>query len=123
MTALTGLWPTTQWGKSPLVDKLPGMAVALAAELGEDLPDGVVLSSAAGAHNGQLDETVTSEDGIAVRRTVAPNRARETLILPFSDTGRQHVETWLLLASAESDWLDWALGEAGVGPVAEIFAT
>lgn len=122
LTAFTGLWSTTEWGRGELADKLPSMAAVLAAELGEDVPDGVVLSSAAGGSNGQPDETVTTSDGIAVRRAIAPGRGRETLIIPFTDAGREHVEAWLLLTNAESDWLNWGLGQAGLGSVAEVFA-
>lgn len=123
VTALTGLWATTEWGLAALVDKLPSMAAALAHELGANVPDGVVLSSAAGRSNGQADEIVTSHDGIAVRRAIAPGRGRETLILPFTDAGREHVALWLLLTNAESDWLDWALGEVGLGSVSDVFGT
>jgi hypothetical protein len=68
-TALTGLWPTTQWGRAPLTEKLPSLAAALAAELGDDLPDGIVVTSAAGLHNGEPDETVVSR-----RHRRAPRR-------------------------------------------------
>jgi hypothetical protein len=121
LTALTGLWPTTQWGRAPLADKLASMADALAAELGDDVPDGIVLSSAAGLHNNESDETVSSTGGIAARRAIAPLRGRETLIMPFSGAGRADADVWLDLVDAERDWLDWALGEVGLGSVSATF--
>jgi hypothetical protein len=124
LTTFTGLWATTPWGLSPLAEKLPVMAEALAAELGGDVPAGIVLSSAAGLHNGEPDETVTDADyGIAARRAVAPVRGREAIIMPFSKEGHEQVDEWLQLVDAERDWLDWALAEVGLGTAAEIFAS
>ena len=122
MTAFTGLWPFTQWGRAPLADKLPSMAGALRATLGGHVPDGIVLSSAAGLGGGTPDETVAAPQGTAVRRLIAPARARETLIMPFSRRGHDTAAYWLELADAEQDWLDWALVDAGLRPLAETFA-
>jgi hypothetical protein len=121
MTAFTGLWPSTQWGRAPPADKLPSMAPVLRAQLGGDMPDGIVLSSAAGLAGGATDETVAAPQGIAVRRLIAPARARETLIMPFSRRGHDAAASWLALADAEQDWLDWALVDAGLRPLAEMF--
>lgn len=121
LTALTGLWNTTQWGRGSLAEKLSSMAAALGNELGQDVIDGIVLSSAAGYGYGQPDESVTARQGIAARRAIAPLRARETLVMPFTAVGRKQTHAWLELVDAESDWLDWALRETGLGSVSSIF--
>ncbi len=123
VTALTGLWAFTEWGRSPLEEKLPVMASALAAALGDTRPEGIVLTSAAGVALGGVScETVRGRSGIGLRRAIHPLRARETLVMPFHPAARLGSEDWLALNDAEAGWLDWALQQRCLPPVSE-FAT
>jgi hypothetical protein len=122
ITALTGLWPMTPWGRAPLAEKLELMTDALTAGLGATPPIGIVLSSAAGLAGAATDEIVVAANGVAARRLVAPLRARETLIMPFAHRGDEATGYWLSLVDSECDWLAWALAEAGLASVEEIFA-
>jgi hypothetical protein len=120
---LTGLWPMTKWGQAPLARKLETMATWLTDELGDTRPDGIVVSSAAALYPGRvIVETVRSEYGIGVRRAIEPLRARETLVIPLRAEGEQAADCWLALADAESDYLDWALRDAGLPGAEDIFA-
>lgn len=116
---LTGIWPLTPWGVSPLRDKLSLIHDALAAS--GNTPPGIVLSSAAGRYDGTVDEETVRLDprAAAVRRAVSPGRARETLVIAFS-THPAEVDTWIALADAERDWLPWAMGRHGLPSWAEI---
>src|SRR4051812_16584435 len=78
---LTGIWPMTPWGVSPLREKLSLIRDALAAT--GNTPPGIVLSSAAGRYNGTVDEETVrlGPTAAAIRRAVTPSRARETLII------------------------------------------
>ena len=97
VTALTGLWPFTSWGRDQLDCKLETMSSALAASLQDRCPAGIVLTSAAGlAPEGTPEEVVRSEAGIALRTAAPPLRARESLILPFSEPSHRG-EDWLAL--------------------------
>jgi hypothetical protein len=122
VTALTGLWPFTSWGRSPLDSKLPVMSAALAEALMDRCPAGIVLTSAAGlAPEGMTEEAVRGKAGIALRSAVQPLRARESLILPFGQESHGVEDDWLALASAESNWLSWALARRGLPSLAEVF--
>jgi hypothetical protein len=122
VTALTGLWPFTSWGRDQLDGKLERMSSVLTASLQDHCPAGIVLTSAASlAPEGTPEEVVRSEAGIALRTGVPPLRARETLILPFSEASRRGGEDWLALARVESGWLNRALAQKGLPDLQRVF--
>lgn len=123
ITLLTGIWRNTVWGRSEPSAKLSALRTALGRTVAGHSIDGVVVSSAAGHFCGDVpeDRAVTTS-GIAIRCAVAPLRARETLILPFSSRGEAEAGAWATLADAERDWLDWALELNGLPPMATLTA-
>lgn len=124
LTTLTGLWAFTPWAQSSLEEQLATMTAALKTALGENKPDGIVLCSAAAMNqSGIKNETVSAEDGIALRRVVNPVRVRATLIMSFSSTGRAALPSWQALADAETDWLDWALKRRDLPSIAGLLDT
>lgn len=123
ITLVTGIWRNTAWGRSEPSAKLNALRSALRGTVAGNSIDGIVLSSAAGHFPGDVPEQrATTTSGIAIRRAVAPLRARETLILPFSSRGEAEAEAWATLADAERDWLDWALELNGLPPMATLTA-
>lgn len=120
---LTGLFAFTGWAQEPLGRKLEEMAVGLATEPDSRSPAGVVLSSAASLALGDVDEErVEAGPAVAVRRAIAPVRARETLIVPLRDDAIAAVGDWEALADAESSWLEWALLQVGLPSLGEVLA-
>ncbi len=118
---LTGMWAFTDWATQPLQRKLEDVVAALTQTLGDAAPAGVVLSSGAALYGGDVPkESVAVGSAIALRRAVAPLRARETLIVPLRSDAADSVKDWVALADAESGWLDWALARTGLPPLAEI---
>jgi hypothetical protein len=123
VTALTGLWPFTSWGRDQLDGKLETMSSALVASLQDRCPAGIVLTSAAGlAPEGTPEEVVRTQAGIALRTAAPPLRARESLILPFSEPSHRAGDDWLALARAESGWLSWALARKGLPDLPSVFS-
>lgn len=121
ITTLNGLWAFTPWAQSPLEQQLVVMTTALEDALGENKPDGIVLCSAAAMNqSGIRDESVSTKNGIAVRRVINPARARGTLIMSFTPDGRAALPSWQALTDAEADWLDWALAHQGLPSVADL---
>ncbi len=120
---LTGMWAFTPWARRPLESKLRDVAAALKQTLGDAGPAGVVLSSSATLHPGDVPEsTVVAGSAIGVRRAIAPMRARETLIVPLDRAAEPSADDWAALADAEADWLDWALTREGLPSLAEVLA-
>jgi len=123
LTTLTGLWAFTPWAQSPLEEQLATMTAALETALGENKPDGIVLCSAAGMNrSGITDQSVITENGIALRRVVNPVRTRGTLIMSLNSNGQAALSSWQALAEAETDWLDWALKRHSLPNVAELLS-
>jgi hypothetical protein len=120
VTALTGLWLFTPWGRSSLDERLAVMTSALDDALGDNKPEGIVLCSAAGLVLGATDATVDSTRGVALRRVIRPLRARETLIMGFSESARATIQQWRELVSSEPDWLEWALERHDLPTIDEI---
>jgi hypothetical protein len=111
-TVLTGLWAFTPWGSGPLADKAPTMSAALSEALGDRLPQGLVLTSAASLASGDFElETAESPAGVSLRTAVSPLRARESLVLPFTSEGAAQAARWLEVARSEERWLPWALSQ------------
>jgi hypothetical protein len=120
-TVLTGLWAFTPWGSGPLADKASTMSAALSEALGDRLPRGLVLASAAGlAPDDFNEETAESSTGVSLRTRVSPLRARESLILPFTPEGTRQAARWLDMARSEDVWLPWALSQKGLPSLDEI---
>jgi hypothetical protein len=118
---LTGMWAFTSWATQPLERKLEDVVEALTETLGGAAPAGVVLSSGAALHGGDVpEESVVVGSAVAVRRAVTPLRARETLIVPLHGNAAESAKDWVALADAEADWLDWALARQGLPPLTEI---
>jgi hypothetical protein len=123
LTTLTGLWAFTSWAQSPLEEQLAVMTTALEEALGDNKPDGIVLCSAAGMNqSGIKSESVTTKNGIALRRAINPVRVRGTLIMSFNPNGRAALPSWQTLADTEADWLDWALNNRCLPSVADLLA-
>ena len=123
LTTLTGLWAFTSWAQSPLEEQLAVMTTALEEALGDNKPDGIVLCSAAGMNqSGIKSESVTTKNGIALRRAINPVRVRGTLIMSFNPNGQAALPSWHTLADTEADWLDWALNNRGLPSVADLLA-
>lgn len=115
------MWAFTNWAAQPLQSKLEDVVAALTQTLGGAAPAGVVLSSGAALYPGDVpEETVVVGSAIALRRAVAPLRARETLIVPLLGDATDSANDWVALADAEADWLDWALGRQGLPALAKI---
>ncbi len=120
-TVLTGLWAFTPWGGGPLADKAPVMSAALSEALGNRLPPGLVLTSAASLAPEDFEEEAAERPaGIGFRTGVSPLRARESLILPFTPVGAAQAARWLEVARSEEGWLPWALSEVGLPSLDEM---
>lgn len=118
---LTGLWAFTSWGQSPLEQQLAVMSAALEEALGDDKPDGIVLCSAAGWNQSAIkDESVNTENEIALRQAINPICVRETLIMSFSPRGQAALPSWQALVEAEANWLDWALNQRDLPSIDEL---
>lgn len=123
VTALTGLWAFTSWGRGQLASKLPTMLSALAEALKDRCPAGIVLTSGASlAPGGIQEEVVRGHVGIALRTAAEPLRARESLIMPLRKEGQPAGDEWLALARTESDWLSWALAKQGLPGLPELLS-
>ena len=125
-TALQGLWLFTYWGQLELSDKLATMRTNIMHALsGHPHVDGVVLSSALAWPQGTIDpdEHADQNGGYALRVTVPPMMARETLVVPLClEAGPvAHARAWRDLYAAEPDWPDKVLGRVGLPLVANIF--
>jgi hypothetical protein len=88
--------------------------------------DGVVISSASAWPLGTIepDAQQDGQDGYALRCSILPIMARETLIVPLN-TGegtKRHARMWRDLYASEPNWLDHALERFALPPCAEIFA-
>jgi len=114
----------TRWAQYPLIDKLNTLAAGIRSSLGDHSPRGIVVSSSVSLHGGDVrDETVRTPQGVAVRRGVNPLRLRETHIIPLGAHSADEIEAWVALADAETDWLPWALDQAGLPTLDRILAT
>jgi hypothetical protein len=112
----------TYWAQLPLAEKLNKLAHEVRSSLAGRLPAGVVVSSGAGLHPGDVtEETIRAAGGIAMRRRVRPLRARETLIIPITDASRNTIDAWEGLLDAEARWLPWALDKFGLPDLDQIF--
>ena len=126
--ALQGLWLFTQWASLPLADKLATMRQNILSGL-SDHPHvaGVVISSASAWPQGTIEPDGYADEvgGYALRCSIPPMMARETLIVPLrpdSETSR-YARVWRDLYASEPDWLDYALRKFDLPTVGEIFAT
>jgi hypothetical protein len=115
------MWAFTNWATQPLERKLEDVVAALTQTLGDVAPAGIVLSSGAALHGGdEPEESVVVGSAIALRRVIAPLRARETLIVLLHGDAADSAMDWVALADAEADWLDWALARQGLPALAKI---
>jgi len=109
---LDGTWAVTQWGRSGLRAKLDAIAsqvkqlLALYTSI-----NGAVLSNSDGLAYGQVigESARSAADCYALRRSLPGARAREAMIIPTDDTGRQQARSWVDIYGPEDSWLDWAL--------------
>lgn len=124
--ALQGLWLFTHWATLPLPAKLAAMRHNIAGQL-SDHPhvDGVVISSASAWPQGTIepDAHEDGQDGYALRCSIPPMMARETLIVPLNteEGTRRHARMWRDLYASEPNWLDHALERFALPNRAEIF--
>lgn len=115
VTALTGLWAFTSWGRGPLAEKLPAMLSALTGALSDHRPAGIVLTSGAALVPGEIPEEIAQDkQGFAVRSLVEPLRGRESLVMPLRKEAQQASKDWLSITRSERDWLTWALAQRGL---------
>jgi hypothetical protein len=121
---LDGLWQFTQWSTWTLLAK----GEALAAEVRESLADieglrGAVLTSGPMMAQGTFfpESQKLSGGGHAIRRTFAPFRVRETIVIPVVGGQEAQSEEWRDMYDAEPYWLDWALSKVGLPPAFEVF--
>jgi hypothetical protein len=126
-TALQGLWLFTHWGQLGLPEKLATMRTNIVHALsGHPHVDGVVLSSALAWPQGTIDpdEHADQSGGYALRVTVPPMMARETLVVPLRAQARPvaHARAWRDVYAAEPEWPDLALEQFGLPLVTDIFA-
>jgi hypothetical protein len=126
--ALQGLWLLTHWGALDLPHKLATMRRNILSGL-SDHPhvDGVVISSASAWPQGTVtpDEYEDGVGGHALRCSLPPMMARETLIVPLHLTAETtgHARVWRDLYASEPEWLGWALAQFDLPSTAEIFAS
>jgi hypothetical protein len=121
---LDGTWQFSPWSQAPLADKLAAFGAQIRHEFGSRGPlAGVVASSgSAMALTGLSDETVRAIDGSsALRRVIAPLRARETLVVPLGPDALEAGHFLRELYSNEAAWLDEALATEGLASTIEIF--
>ena len=105
----------TRWAQYTMTDKLDTLTQEIRTSLGDQTPGGIIFSSGASLHGGDVhEETVRTPQGVALRRGLKPLRARETIIIPLRGDSTEEIEAWVSLADAETDWLPWALAEAGL---------
>jgi hypothetical protein len=74
---------------------------------------GIVLSSPpASGMQGQDETHRLPEGGMALRRGLPGERARESFIIPSDHAADSEREMWVELYDDEPTWLDWALPTA-----------
>lgn len=111
----------THWAQLPLAEKLNKLADEVRSSLSGCIPAGIVISSGAALHAGDVvEETIREVGGIAMRRRVMPLRARETLIIPLTEQSKGTIDAWEALLDAEATWLPWVLDRFGLPNVAQI---
>ena len=120
---LDGRWQFTQWAGWPL----PTKGEAIAQEVREALSDidgiaGAVLSCGPVMNQGTfVGESARLRDGgFAIRRTFAPFRVRETVVVPLRSEHDDEAAKWVELYDGEPDWLDWALATVGLSSAAAV---
>ena len=121
---LDGLWQFTEWARYDLSQKLLVMEGYLSQAFAEvvSVVGFIVSTGAAMAQGTFANEALESDRGsVALRRNLAPLRVRETLIVPISNRGLDHVELLATAYAAEPNSLDRSLELFGLGTVGEIF--
>jgi len=124
--ALHGLWLFTEWATKGLAEKLAAMRHNVASVLG-DRPhvEGVVISSGSGWPQGIVvdDDHEDHDAGYAIRRSIPPIMARESLVIPLRTGGETtaHARAWRELYASEPGWLDYALAQFGLPSTTAIF--
>jgi hypothetical protein len=121
---LDGLWQFTEFAGATLKQKGEMLAAEMRPVL-VDIPDllGVVFSSGPSIAQGAFygESARLSGGGFALRRPIEPGRVRETLILPTTSTSESDSQAWLEIYNEEETWLDWALEQVGLPPLARMF--
>lgn len=109
---LDGTWAFTEWGQSGLRAKLDQMVPQVKTLLSPYTEiSGAILSNSDGQAYGQIigQSARSAGDCYALRRPLPGARARETIIIPTNDTGRQQARLWVNIYGPEDSWLDWVL--------------
>jgi hypothetical protein len=119
---ITGLFGQTEWGLMDMTRKVTTLESAIHASLPSDTIGGIVACSSAATFNGTVNEEATERDSgsIGLRYPILPWRAREAIVVPLRDSGRDATQHWRTLLEAERDWSAWALAEAGLPTFDEI---
>jgi hypothetical protein len=119
-----GMWMFTPWAQAGLREKIETLADLVTSAL-RGIPgiDGAVLSSGAAFAQGEFygESARTGNDCYGIRRLLPAARVRETMIIPVTQLGREQSIHWLEMYNNEGDWLDWALGSAGLPARDQIF--
>ena len=109
---LDGTWAFTSWGRSGPRAKLDEIAPRVKPLLAPYTAiNGAILSNSDGLAYGQVigESARSAADCDALRRCLPGARARETMIIATTDTGRQQTRSWVDIYGPEDSWLDWAL--------------
>jgi hypothetical protein len=120
---LEGTWAFTDWGRSGLRAKLDQIAPYIKTLLAPYASiNGAILSNSDGLAYGQVigESARTAAACYALRRTLPGARARETIIIATTDTGRRQARSWVDIYGPEDSWLDWALSKYQLPPWDEI---
>jgi hypothetical protein len=119
----TGIFAFTNWGWSPMPEKLTVLEREILNHFPERPIAGVVICSGVSHFNGTVNEEYaeTPHGSIGMRYAVQPWRAREMLVIPLERT--TSAEPWRDLFTAEKDWLPWALAACDLPPLQGILVS
>ena len=124
---LDGFFQFTDWGRKAWPERVNQLALALNDALGEARHiAGVVVSSGLATSLGAVDSaiediTVTTARGTGLRRLVAQQLVRETVIIPLQPAASQQLAVWTDSYNDEPFWLDEDLHSRGLSPLAALW--
>lgn len=119
-----GLWQFSSWSTQPFPVRVDNIATATAQALAGLGLDGIVVSSGACQLQGDyIGLSRPSSEHLGMGRRLDYFRARETVILPFTEQGFCEANIWHAMYEREPDWLTEALMRHGQPSLDEIFSS
>lgn len=118
---LDGTWLFSSWAQQQLPQKTEWIAALIADAVSDAEVAGVVVSCGQQVAPNAVTEAYTGTGGITgLRHRLDALRMRETIIIPLTSVGGQHMGFWRALYDAEPSWCDNALMSASLPGLTEI---